>query len=313
MLEDSKVVFCENASHFAVCLDHSFFIYQTKPLKLKFKKEFMNSLIDRIVLSHDGNIVAFSSIETIKGNNQYKLYIWSNYFGEAEGELDFSEEIMNLVMRGRHLLIILEKSICVYDIDRKVIHFDMVTHHNPFGVGDLSSQSDSPLIAVCGLVPGSVRISIMPSDNSPVFISAHNHALAMIRFTNDSSLIATASETGTLIRIFDCANGTLLGVFRRGTLTSRILSMSFSKNNNFLVVVSETGTAHMFHMEERDPNESDPPRAASKLAIGRISSVDTSFLTDNDLVLISSTGFIHEINVKKSSIQVISKTFILSH
>ena len=60
---------------------------------------------------------------------------------------------------------------------------------------------------------------------------------------------ATASDKGTLIRIFNCENGNFLYDVRRGKEKAEINNISFSFNSKLLSVSSNRGTIHIFSME----------------------------------------------------------------
>jgi WD40 repeat protein len=130
----------------------------------------------------------------------------------------------------------------------------------------------------------------MNSDIRPVFFQAHLHPLAMIRFSPNAALVATASEQGTLIRVFDSASGTLLNVFRRGALQSEVIAIAISLGNQKLVAVSRNGTAHAFRLADRITDDEKAPRAVSKLKLGTLSLVDLMFIWEKKMVIVSSLG-----------------------
>lgn len=82
-------------------------------------------------------------------------------------------------------------------------------------------------------------------------IAAHDSPLAALAFSHDGSKIATASEKGTVIRVFSVSDGTKLFEFRRGMKRCvTIRSMAFSMDGIYLCCSSNTETVHVFRLEE---------------------------------------------------------------
>ena len=82
-------------------------------------------------------------------------------------------------------------------------------------------------------------------------IAAHNSQLAAISISPSGRRVATASEKGTVIRIFDTTTGAKLYELRRGLRRlATIYSMSWSSCNKYLAVASNTETVHVFKLEE---------------------------------------------------------------
>lgn len=79
-------------------------------------------------------------------------------------------------------------------------------------------------------------------------IEAHQAPLSSIALNNEGTLLATASEKGTIIRVFSVPKGDKLFQFRRGTIPSRIYCMSFNATSTLLCVSSATETVHMFRL-----------------------------------------------------------------
>jgi autophagy-related protein 18 len=79
-------------------------------------------------------------------------------------------------------------------------------------------------------------------------VTAHNSPLSCIAVNNDGTLLATASEKGTIIRVFSIPDGGKLYQFRRGSIPARIYSMSFNSTSTLLCVSSATETVHIFRL-----------------------------------------------------------------
>jgi autophagy-related protein 18 len=85
-------------------------------------------------------------------------------------------------------------------------------------------------------------------------IEAHRSPLACITLNSDGTLLATASDKGTIIRVFSVPDGHKLYQFRRGSMPSRIYSMSFNTTSTLLCVSSSTETIHLFKLTQQGPS-----------------------------------------------------------
>lgn len=81
-------------------------------------------------------------------------------------------------------------------------------------------------------------------------IEAHKGEISALTLNFDGTLLATASEKGTIIRIFCVNTGKKLYQFRRGTYPTKIFSISFSMDNKFISVTCSSKTVHIFKLEK---------------------------------------------------------------
>jgi WD repeat-containing protein 45 len=94
---------------------------------------------------------------------------------------------------------------------------------------------------------GNGNVSIIP---------AHSSALRALELSPNGEILASASETGTLIRIFSTANCARLGELRRGVDPATIFSLAISPGNTLLAVTSDKSTLHVFELPH--PNIAGP-------------------------------------------------------
>ena len=80
-------------------------------------------------------------------------------------------------------------------------------------------------------------------------IPTHNSSLSAITLNFQGSLLATASDKGTLIRIFSTDQGIPLQEVRRGSDKADIYSLTFDKNSQQIACSSDKGTIHIFKIE----------------------------------------------------------------
>jgi WD40 repeat protein len=77
-------------------------------------------------------------------------------------------------------------------------------------------------------------------------IEAHTSSLSQVALNYRGSILATASEKGTLIRLFSTDDGSPIQEVRRGYDKAEIYSISFDKTSNWIACSSDKGTVHIF-------------------------------------------------------------------
>jgi autophagy-related protein 18 len=82
-------------------------------------------------------------------------------------------------------------------------------------------------------------------------IRAHKSPLSALAISPSGTLLATASDKGTVIRVWSVPGAERLWQFRRGTREARIYSMSFNAVGSLLAVSSAHDTVHIFKLGAR--------------------------------------------------------------
>lgn len=80
-------------------------------------------------------------------------------------------------------------------------------------------------------------------------IAAHRSAISRVAFNVEGTLLATASDKGTIIRVFNPLTGQKLHQLRRGAYPAVIYYLSFSLRSDFLCVTSDSDTAHIYRLQ----------------------------------------------------------------
>jgi hypothetical protein len=154
------------------------------------------------------------------------------------------------------------------------------------------------VLACPGTQRGQVRVELYGLRRT-TFVDAHESALGALALSSDGSLLATASERGTVVRLFDtrgvtigsgglagggagCNGGggeagsakvsssTPLREFRRGVDRATISCLAFSLDSAWLGCASDHGTVHVFRTQ--DPADA-PPSSSSSSKKSRSSSM----------------------------------------
>lgn len=88
--------------------------------------------------------------------------------------------------------------------------------------------------------------------------SVHKGDIACISISHDGKLVATASEKGTIVRVFNTGADTnyesgnqLMYEFRRGSRPCHLYQLAFDKYTTMLGCVGDTDTIHIFDLKNR--------------------------------------------------------------
>lgn len=172
----------------------------------------------------------------------------------------YPNTILAVRLNRVRLLVVLEESLYIHNIrDMKVLHTIRDTPPNPSGLCALSVNSDNCYLAYPGSNQiGEVQIFDCVNLRAVTMVPAHDSPVAAMAFNSAGTKLSTASEKGTVIRVFAIPDGIKLYEFRRGVKRCvTINSLAFSHDSLFLCASSNTETVHIFKLEapKKEPTD----------------------------------------------------------
>ncbi|KAK8889628.1 autophagy protein [Tritrichomonas musculus] len=243
------------------------------------------------------------------------------------------DKILKLSMTHSLILAICHNSASVYSTPslEKILNVGTMDYDSPPYIGSIVEitnnytafgnlpQSTWCFVAVSGFVPGSIRIYQTFSDSNKnlqiqsalnsnaVTIQAHQHSLQFAQFSNDAKLIATASKSGKIIRVFNTITGELIHTFQIGTFESKIENICFSTDDRLLSCYCANGTFYTFDLLTdqsiyyNSQNQKQLPK--SKLKVNFFSkSVACLYQTENDAMILNQKGKAILIHINNTNI-----------
>ena len=197
-------------------------------------------------------------------------------------------------LRRERLAVALEHKVYVYNFADLKLQHATETAANPGGLLALSPGPGAAVLACPGLHRGGVRLEWYDSGAGAEggqaappaggrrtrFVAAHDGALAALALSADGARLATASDKGTLLRVWDTATGAPLAELRRGADRALVYSIAFSPPTPpspaaagaaaapppaeaWLAASSDKGTVHVWRLPPPGPVDAATAAAAA--------------------------------------------------
>jgi len=260
------VGFNQDNGCFACGTDSGFKIFNVDPFKETFQRDFNRGGIGYVEMLFRCNILALVGGGKNPRYPPNKVMIWDDHQSKCIGELSFRSQVRAVKLRRDRVVVVLEYKIYVYNFADLKLLDHIETTSNPKGLCALCPYSSNTVLACPGLQRGHVRVELYDSKKTTL-IPAHETSLACLALNSDGTLLATASEKGTLIRIFDTSTGKSLQELRRGADRAEIYSIAFSHNAPWLACSSDKGTVHIFSIaadaKKDDKSKEKPAKSSS--------------------------------------------------
>ncbi|XP_048870865.1 WD repeat domain phosphoinositide-interacting protein 1 isoform X1 [Brienomyrus brachyistius] len=192
----------------------------------------------------------------------------------------YSNNILAVRLNRQRLIVCLEESIYIHNIkDMKLLKTLLNTPSNPAGLCALSNNhSNSYLVYPGSTTIGEITVYDANNLSTVTTIAAHDSPLAAVTFNASGTKLASASERGTVIRVFGIPDGARLFEFRRGMKRYvSISSLSFSADAQFLCASSNTETVHIFKLEQHSPSREEESPTWSAY-VGKMFSAASNYL-----------------------------------
>ncbi|KAF0324511.1 SVP1-like protein 2 [Colletotrichum sp. SAR11_239] len=236
-----SVSFNNDASCFSVGLNTGICIFHTKSCLLKASKDF-NGGIGLVEMMGTTNYLALVGGGRQPKFSSSKAIIWDGLKSKVAMEISSLTPVRGVRIGRNRIVVALQNSVRVYSFakppDLQAVY---ETTNNPFGLCCLSEKT----IAFPGRTVGQVQLVDIGTGNVSI-IPAHSSALRAIQLSPDGESLATASEQGTLIRVFATSNCAKVAELRRGVDPATIFSLGFSPEGTKVACTSDKSTLHVF-------------------------------------------------------------------
>lgn len=285
----NDIAFNQDDSCFSVATDDGFKIFNTFPLQNKLIQQFdeyqdKSRGIGRTRMLNRSNYIALVGGGNDPRYPSNRLIIWDDLVGKESIKLNFMSSVKDVYLSRCFIVVKLESKVSLYSFGKSPIKLmddieipigSSIDYINNTGQHDSSSNSNGLLCFESNKYRGQIHVMNLNKINTTngkqdhilptMIIKAHKSEIQLIKLNRQGTMVATCSKKGTLIRIMNVQNGTLINEFRRGIENAEIYDMEFSPRGSKLAVISNKQTLHIFEIfNESKNNDADKNTSINK-------------------------------------------------
>ncbi len=231
-----------------------FYVFLINPFRKIIFRE-IDGGVSIVKMLYDTNIFLFVGRSESGPYPNNKLIIWDDDKKIVLTEITYNTPILNIDITKNHIVVCVKDTIFIYNFHSIQLITSISTSFNPKGIMAVS-PGDNEFIAYPSDKTGYINICKLNNNNNlsnTNIFSAHNSSIDNIYISSNGQFIVTASEKGTILRIFNSTDFEKIKEFRRGSEYATIRNISMNHNNTILLVSSDKGTIHLYNTEI-DPN-----------------------------------------------------------
>ncbi|KAI1211961.1 WD40 repeat-like protein [Annulohypoxylon truncatum] len=249
-----SVTFNSDASRFVVGLDSGFCIFHSSTSQVQTARVF-NAGLGLVQMMGNANYLALVGGGRSPKFPQNKVIVWDDSKSKIALELATLTAVRGVQISKSRIAVVLQNSVRVYAFQKPPTPLARYeTADNFLGLCCLTEK----YLVFPGRTPGQVQVVQLATDSVSI-IPAHSSSLRALQLSSDGELLATASEKGTIVRIFSTNSCAKLAERRRGSEFATIYSLRFSPSGNMLACTSDKGSLHIFDVPNpRKPRPSSP-------------------------------------------------------
>jgi WD40 repeat protein len=229
--------------------ERGFKIFNTNPFLFKFER-ILGGGLGIVEMLYKTNILALVGGGKNPKFTPNRVILWDDYQTKILKEFKFTSSIKNVKLKKEKLIIICDQRIYVYNLDKNYKCLDTIeTIENLKGIIGLNINQDYTILAFPTRPKGFVKVKYY-EKNIEVDINAHSETIAYLSINNEGTIIATASEKGTIIRFFLINNGDFIDEIKNCHNMTEINYMIFDNTSNFIAICTDKGYINIWSLNE---------------------------------------------------------------
>lgn len=232
----------------SIATSEGFMVYSLTPFKKIIERPIQGGLELVQMLNNTGLFVLIGNGKNIDYPSN-KLFIWNENTEKIELDIEYNDIVKNIKIRSDILVVVLEYKTILYEMLSYKRIKEMRTYNNPLGLVTINyslTHNKKLRLVTPGINIGYVDIWDKYGEEPLKSLKVHNNKLECINLNNNGEYLATASHKGTIIRIYNINDYTIVKEFRRGIYSKMVYTLSFNQYANLLLCNTKCGDIDIF-------------------------------------------------------------------
>ena len=214
----------------------------------------LSGSLERCEMSYKSNFLALVGGGKIPKYNNKKVVLYNDAENCIETEYKFAMPVLNVKFKKNLIFIVCEKKIYVFNVQtsQNIDSFDTIT--NKRGIIAVNGSPDKTIMAhpiEFEDAPDKGYVGIKNYKTNKYFpLLVDEEPPSNMEMDYYGLLLATANDKGTIVRIHNLSDKTLIYECKRGKDKTFINYISFDLEYNYVGLTSNKGTIHIWKLDE---------------------------------------------------------------
>lgn len=257
------------------------------------------SLTKELVITFPFEVIFFSLplddelIIVVDKDHSNTIYLYNFIQKKIENQLSVGGNIQNFYSSYNYACATFNLGAVVFSCNPLVLLYTLRTPFLPNAIALVAPPKDANHCIFTHedeINKGTLVVHRIPSSASYSSFRCSKSGIRYVSVSMDGKYIATTSEKGTIVRLWDI-KGNLIQESRRGFFSANIEHVSFSPDSLYFCVSSNHQTAHIFKCEKSEGDGYFLPKAEVKVSLESSKAIRAYILEKgHSLCLINDKG-----------------------
>ena len=185
-----------------------------------------------------------------------EVILWDDLKSKIIYKFLLKKKVLNLILNINKIVIVCRGNIYVYNLQKNLMDFQLIdiikTGDNDLGLVAVNYNPKNNIIVYPSPEENKGKLTIKNyKSKSYIYLNPHSSNITFFTLNKDGNLLATASENGEQIRIFETKNGELLDELSRNKVNNNNIKFIFiDSNNKYICASCQNGIIHIWSLKK---------------------------------------------------------------